>query len=457
MIKQLGKILPIDRYRVRLKEQVASDYTISLTHLYQPLVGMEAVILYQTLLNETTLQLEPFEQTHHTLMNYINIPLDQIYDARLKLEGIGLLHTYVEEDDQKRQFTYELSSPFSPQHFFQDGMLSELLFHHIGRQKWLTLKKQFVTHDQIKGKDITASFQEVFQTFQPTYERYPIEKKAEHQLNQYKTNLDYSWLKQMLKQKMIPVRKVLSEENKTLIAQMSILYELEMYELEKAVLWALTEENSLDQEEFKEACHDLFKSKYNETSIQLSTRTVDQKSVKNEKTASTLSKEEQLIQALEHLSPKQLLEDLSNGNHATEQDMRIIREVMTKQGLPSAVMNVLIHYVLLRSDMKLSKPYMEKIAGHWSRANLKTAREAMEFAKKESARRSTYKHTNQRQYPYKSPRSKETLPDWFKERKKKIVSPNSKGTKTKDENENKEEEVLALLQKHIQPNQTYKG
>ena len=273
MIKQIGKILPIDRYRVRLKEQVVSNYTISLTHLYQPLIGMEAIILYQTLLNEVTLQNEPFEQTHHTLMNYINIPLDKLYDARLKLEGIGLLNTYVNETEQKREFTYELLNPFSPKQFFQDGMLSELLYHHIGRQKWLTLKTYFLKDDQIQGKEITASFQEVFQTFQPTYESKQIEKRMEQQqLNRYKPNIDYSWLEQMLKQRMIPVHNVLSEENKTLIAQMSILYELEMYELEKAVLWALTDENNLDQEEFKEACHDLFKTKYNETSIQLTTK-----------------------------------------------------------------------------------------------------------------------------------------------------------------------------------------
>src|SRR5690625_7538210 len=63
--------------------------------------------------------------------------------------------------------------------------------------------------------------------------------------------------------------------------------------------------------------------------------------------------------------------------------MRVVREVMTGQGLPAPVMNVLIHYVLLQSNMKLSKGYLDKIASHWSRDNLKNAREAMEIAKKE--------------------------------------------------------------------------
>lgn len=38
---------------------------------------------------------------------------------------------------------------------------------------------------------------------------------------------------------------------------------------------------------------------------------------------------------------------------------------------------------MLRDDMKLSKSYVEKLAGHWSRKKVTTAREAMEFVKKE--------------------------------------------------------------------------
>src|SRR5699024_9328968 len=66
---------------------------------------------------------------------------------------------------------------------------------------------------------------------------------------------------------------------------------------------------------------------------------------------------------------------------ASESDMKLIREVMLKQGLKTPVMNVLIHYVLLQSNMQLSRAYLEKIASHWSRANLSSAKEAMEFAK----------------------------------------------------------------------------
>src|SRR5690625_7517638 len=81
-------------------------------------------------------------------------------------------------------------------------------------------------------------------------------------------------------------------------------------------------------------------------------------------------KEDHLAEALETMSPKDLLEDLSSGGHASESDMKLIREVMLKQGLKTPVMNVLIHYVLLQSNMQLSRAYLEKISRHRTQSNI---------------------------------------------------------------------------------------
>ena len=92
------------------------------------------------------------------------------------------------------------------------------------------------------------------------------------------------------------------------------------------------------------------------------------------------SKEEQLMELFENISPRQLLEDLADGNQASAQDLKVVSEVMTSQGLNAGVMNVLLHYVLKKTDMKLSKNYLETIASHWARKNVKTVRQAMTLA-----------------------------------------------------------------------------
>lgn len=446
----IGKILPVEGYYVLLDGNLPVDYAKSLTHLYQPLIGMQAVILFQTLLHEIELQSESVPQTHHTLMNYLNIPLDEIYQARLKLEGIGLLKTYeknVAGNKDENYFAYELQRPFSPQDFFEDAMLTQLLYHHLGEAKFDMLKKHYLKPTNKYGNNITVSFDEVFQTFQPS----SFENKESLANNQAipspRVNvIDFTWMEQMLSQRMVPVKKVLTEHNRNLISQMMLLYDLATHEIEKAVLWALTEENTLDAEEFKIACHDLFKTQHNKTPIQLTDKI---KKPKQPTDYVPTTKEEQLIYELETISPKQLLEDLSSGNQASEQDMRAIREVMTTQGLPSPVMNVLIHYVLLQSNMKLSKAYLDKIASHWSRANLKTAKEAMAFAKRESERyqkgAASAKQGNRKQV------SNEIVPDWFKEREKKQKEASKQKEKPAQQimdEEKEKEELLALLRQH---------
>lgn len=438
--------MPVEGYVVVQEGNLPGGYATSLTHLYQPLIGMTAVMLYQTLLHEVNLQHDHQPQTHHTLMNYMNIPLDDIYRARMKLEGIGLLNTYKQQTDKNDFYTYELANPFAPSDFFRDAMLTQLLYHHIGDVKYTALKNHFTEKSAIKhGNNITASFNDVFQTFQPHVQ--PVESiEASH--NENVVHMDFTWIKQMLKQRMIPDKYILTFQSRKLISQMMVLYDLAEYEIEKALLWALTAENRLDADEFKVACHDLFKAKHQQSVIKLTDKIVQPAQEQSEKPE---TKEEQLIQELETMSPKQLLEDLSSGNHASAQDMKLISDVMTTQGLPSPVMNVLIHYVLLQSNMKLSKAYLEKIAGHWSRSNLQTAKEAMEFAKKEKASR-------QKEYPkrkpYQRPASNEVVPDWFKDRKKQQGATTQKKGNAKPEvdEEKDKEEVLALLRKHSSNN-----
>lgn len=174
-------------------------------------------------------------------------------------------------------------------------------------------------------------------------------------------------LEKVLEQKLIPSKGILTNDNKILISEMLLLYDLDADEIIKAVLWATTEDHLLDIEEFKQACNEVFIRKNKQHNM----------------SKSNVTKEDELISRLESISSKQLLKDLSGGNNASERDMKIISEIMINQGLPEPVMNVLIHYVLLQSNMKLSKSYLEKIASHWSRADLKTAKEAMAYAKKQ--------------------------------------------------------------------------
>ena len=75
------------------------------------------------------------------------------------------------------------------------------------------------------------------------------------------------------------------------------------------------------------------------------------------------SQEEMLIKQLEEISPKQLLKEISGGAEATKADLQIVEDVMINQKLTPGVVNVLIYYVMLRSDMKLAKRMSRRLLG----------------------------------------------------------------------------------------------
>jgi replication initiation and membrane attachment protein len=88
---------------------------------------------------------------------------------------------------------------------------------------------------------------------------------------------------------------------------------------------------------------------------------------------------------------------------------------MFKQKLHPGVVNVLIYYVMLKTDMKLSKTYVQKIASHWARKQVSTVKSAMELAKQEHRQ---YQEWAEKKTVSKTGRKlirKEKLPQWLKE------------------------------------------
>lgn len=109
------ELIAVDRYMVQSRGVLHDVDRKVLTMLYQPLIGYRALALYMTLWGELEL-LGGREATHHRLMALMQCGLPDIYSERLKLEGIGLLNTYVRvwETEEPKQFLYELRPPLAP-------------------------------------------------------------------------------------------------------------------------------------------------------------------------------------------------------------------------------------------------------------------------------------------------------------------------------------------------------
>ena len=73
-----------------------------------PIIGSTAISLYLKLKTKKKNTIISSELTHHHLMTSMGTTLDNLKEARLKLEGIGLLKTYF-HDDEVNSYVYELS------------------------------------------------------------------------------------------------------------------------------------------------------------------------------------------------------------------------------------------------------------------------------------------------------------------------------------------------------------
>lgn len=168
-----------------------------------------------------------------------------------------------------------------------------------------------------------------------------------------------------LSKQMVPKRAVTAKVREA-IKKLAFLYGISPLDMQKIVMSVIDPAENIDIESLRKAARDWYQFERGEELPSLSTR-VQPLSYRTMTNAEPKTKEEQLIKQLETISPRQLLIEISGGAEPSMSDLQLIEEVMFQQKLLPGVVNVLIYYVMLRTDMKLSKAYVEKIASHWAR------------------------------------------------------------------------------------------
>ncbi|SFB17157.1 MULTISPECIES: replication initiation and membrane attachment family protein [unclassified Bacillus (in: firmicutes)] len=441
MAQHWQEIIPIDRYTVAANGLLHEYDRKVLTFLYQPLIGAQCLSLYMTLwaeVEENRLWSE--SSSHHILMNLMDMNLKDIHAARLKLEGIGLLKVFMKVEEEERSFIYELQPPLDPEQFFLDGMLNIFLYKKIGKNHFARLKRFFCDQKRSTAdghKEVTRAFQDVYASATPGSLQYHsdasedlnvkgdqtfIGRKEQKSIQVDRESFDFELLSAGLSETLLP-KKALNAKVKDAISNLAFLYEIDPIQMKNILLSALNEEAEIDIEELRKAARDWYQFVHHDQLPSLIERTQPPLYQSQKKEPET--QEEKLIRYFETASPLQVLKDLSGGAEPSQSDLKIIEEVMFKQKLNPGVVNVLIQYVMLKTDMKLTKGYIEKIASHWARKKVKTVKESMDLAK-----------SNNKQYlewangagtakgqgrSNKKPIRTEMIPDWFNEDEKKTV------------------------------------
>ena len=417
------ELLPTDHFVISIPQPISMNERQLLTLFYQPLTGAGPISLYLTLWAEGE-DNSPTPMTHYYLMNVLGLSIRQIFEARIALEAIGLLRTWKTTTEDNRQFIYELVRPLDAKTFFADPLLSMFLYSKIGEQAYRKLRSRFVQSVDKSGfTEVSRSFTDVFK---PVHMRMDAETTdmagvPEPGYTFYSENFNFDLLLAGLNEQLVPT-KMLTADVREEIAKLSFMYQLSPIEMQKVVIMAFDHNMEFSFERLKKAAADYYKISVSKEPPKL--EMVYKEQVKPEPEIVT-SKEQKLLQNFEGLSPIESLKAINGGKDPLPATVQLVGTLSDR--MPLGVVNVLLEYVMLTTDMRLPQKYVERIADHWIRKNVRTAKEAMELARQEHDKYMNWKKENEAKASQPSKPSynrrptgrSEQVPDWFNDRDEK--------------------------------------
>jgi len=400
-------ILPADTYTV-INKSVITDYDKKiLNQIYLPLIGPTSIMLYHCLLADLDkLELISKEHTHHHLLTNMHLSINEIVNARKKLEAIGLLKTFYKEGNINN-YIYELYSPLSANEIFNHPILNVVLYNNIGKTEYNDLISYFKTPKitTTTYEEITSPFNEVFGSIPLTsYEviNDNIRKYNKLKLN-INSNFDFDFLISSLPKNMLS-DKQLSKENQELILNLAFIYELDVMKMASILKCCITEKGTINKELLRKTARNYYQFDHGNLLPSLIDKTQPEYLRKPIGDNSNRSK---IIYDFETISPKDVLKSRNNDLEPSKRDIKLIEDLIIDFKLKPGVVNVLIDYTLKVNNKKLNRNFVESIAGQWQRLNIETVDEAMTLAEKE------HKKYKKNQKVKNNNIEQIKVPDWF--------------------------------------------
>jgi len=402
---QKYNLLPADTYTV-VNKSILTDYDRKiLSMLYQPIIGPLPIMLYLSLWSDLDkLELLSEEYTHHHLVVNMHLSLEEIEIARKKLEGIGLIKSFIKKDNVN-SYIYELYSPVSANEFLNHPILNIVLYNNVGKKEYEKLVDYFKIPkiNTTSYEEITSSFNEVFDTV--AFTSYEIINDDIRKYNKLKLNInsnfDFNFLIASMP-KSVDTNKMFTKDIKELILNLSFLYDIDAMKMQNIIKGCLNERGTINKELLRKTSRDYYQ--FDNGGV-LPTIVDNSQPEYLRKPIGDNSRRAKMIYTFETISPKDLLISKNKGADPTRRDLKLVEDLLVDYKLKPGVVNVLIDYVLKTNDNKLSRNLIETIAGQWQRLKIETVEDAMDLAEKEHK-----KYNKKHEKPIVKD---EKLPEWF--------------------------------------------
>ena len=424
----MGKynLIPADTYVVVNKTILHNEDRKIITSLYLPIIGTDAVMLYFTLWADLdNSEILSSEFSHQKLVSSLRITINELQTSFDKLEAIGLIKAFIKEGNVNN-YIYEIFSPVSASEFLSHPILNIVLYSNVGKREYDNLVKAFKIPrlNTSNYKDITKSFNDVFESTSMT--SYDLSLEDIRKYNKLKLNInsnfDFNFLISSMP-KNLDTSKMFSKDIKELIINLSFIYDIDAIKMANIVKVSLNDNGTINRESLRKNSRNF----YQFSNGGLLPTIIDNNQPEYlRKPIGDTSRRAKMIYTFETISPRELLINKNNGNEPTRRDLKLIEDLLVDYKLKPGVVNVLLDYAINVNNKKLTRGFVETIAGEWQRKGIETVEDAMNNCEK------VHKKSSKRNYKDDNVNMK--TPDWFdKEINKSNVS---------DGEENQLEELL---------------
>lgn len=352
----------------------------SLYHLYQPVIGVKALALYQTLWSELKPgKMKSNYMSHSALCEMLEFSINELMDSLFRLEAIGLVRTYKTKDARLTQYVYQLRVPLAPHTFLNDGLLSSFLFYKVGEVRFKQLQGRFTIDPLPAGiVEVTKDFNEVFDVKGVNHRAFT--QKNYEKPDRAKIEINYSFDMEIVKKLTnFPVgfftKKL--DETITKLAYVSQLDEETMAEMLKEY-FVHEAYLPLSEQEKRDGCRQMV--------LQLKKKQTRHRKEKTVELEQTKLGDLHDPEVMESAHPHQYVSMLRKTPQLSKSDEQLVIELVDTLGLAPGVINALFYYCIeVKKQTRLSENYVLRIATSWKTAGYTNAKEALEREESQDA------------------------------------------------------------------------
>lgn len=364
-----------DKCSIEVIGELTAERSAVLSMLYFPLIGSDAINLYHLLY---ALGTRKQKIKNHLLIEALSAQSNALLEkSRRLLEQYLLLKTYYRSADN--QYLYQVFLPLSGNDFLRHEVFGRLYMKKMGKQVYEFNKLSFapVSHDLQEYQEITMPFTNILTKDWKDKEEEQFRKSRPKQelylQNDLPLSFQFDRFLQGFSAAVFPL-SARNEKNLRSIGELATIHGIDEMTMRRLVSQSMNlKDNTLDLEKLRKKARNV-QSEWKEQD------------------------EEHPYQ----LPPVQFLQNKQRGIPVSRSDKLLIELLISEFRLKPEVVNVLIEYVLQKTNQKFPKSYVERVAGEWVRLHIETSEEALAHIKEEQPKAGRTQ-------------KKKELPKWFHE------------------------------------------